>query len=257
MKALIALLMLAVSQPSQPQVVAALRAALAPALQGFPETDDTGASPKSNNVEALWMVRPPDPGENSIEVLANPLNQVNQQNAARAMALIERNIEAAQRRAAAQYDRAVAEAKRTGKSQEVDGVTLADEGIEGAKIDAESHLTVEVLFNQPSYKFTIASSAQPQVTAMKVPGAAIGIPAHAYKDELGERFAEAETIVYLGHVAAPAVDKTGDHSYELSAASQPSSAPISSVVVRLKGNDVLMAEVLRKAEWNALLELMK
>jgi hypothetical protein len=29
------------------------------------------------------------------------------------------------------------------------------------------------------------------------------------------------------------------------------------VVVRLKGNDVLMAEVLRKADWNALLELMK
>ena len=40
------------------------------------------------------------------------------------MAQIENNIQAAQRRAALQYDRAVSEAKRTGKSQEVDGVTL-------------------------------------------------------------------------------------------------------------------------------------
>lgn len=257
MRALIALLMLAVSQPSQEQVMTALRAALAPALQAFPETDDTGASPIGNNTEALWMVRPPEPGENRIEVLANPLNQVNQQTAARAMALIERNIEAAQRRAAEQYERAVAEARRTGKSQEVDGVTLADEGIEGAKIDAESHLTIEVLFNQPSYTFTIASSVEPRSVAIKIPGAAIGIPANTYKDELGERFAEAETLVYVGRVAAPSVDKTGDHSYELSAPPQPSSAPVSSAVVRLKGNDVLMADVLRKMDWTALLELMK
>ena len=43
------------------------------------------------------------------------------------MAQIEDNIQAAQRRAALQYDRAVSEARRTGKSQEVDGVTLGTE----------------------------------------------------------------------------------------------------------------------------------
>ena len=74
------------------------------------------------------------------------------------MAQIENNIEAAQRRAAAQYDRAVSEAKRTGKSQEVDGVTLSDEGVAGAKIDAESHVTIDVVFNEPSFTFDIASS---------------------------------------------------------------------------------------------------
>jgi hypothetical protein len=257
MKALMALLLLALSQPSPDRVIAALRAAVAPALQQFPETDDSGAMPKSNNTEALWMVRPPEPGEHIIEVLANPLNEANQLKATRAMALIERNIEAAQRRAAAQYERAVSEAKRTGKSQDVDGVTLSDEGIEGAKIDAESHLTIEVLFSQPSYRFTIASAVEPQISPLQVPGVAMGVPANTYKDDLGERFAEAHTIVFLGRVARPAVDKTGDHSYEVSAASTPPSTPISSVVIHLRGNDVLMAEVLRKTDWNALLELMR
>src|SRR6185295_6253992 len=105
--------------------------ALAPALQPFPETDDSGAAPRGGGTDALWMVRPPEAGERIIEVIANPLNEANQAKA---------------NRAAAQYDAAVAEAKRTGKSQDVDGVTLGDEGIDGAKIDAESHLTIEVLF---------------------------------------------------------------------------------------------------------------
>ena len=77
------------------------------------------------------------------------------------MAQIENNIEAAQRRAAAQYERAVAEAKRTGRSQDVDGVTLSDEGLAGARIDAESHVTIDVAFNEPSYRVEIASSVQP------------------------------------------------------------------------------------------------
>jgi len=241
----------------QDRVMQAFRTALAPALQQFPETDDSGAAPRGGGTDALWMVRPPDAGERVIEVIANPLNAANQARANRAMALIERNIQAAQRKAAAQYDAAVAEAKRTGKSQDVDGVTLGDEGIDGAKIDAESHLTIEVLFNQPAYKFTIASSTQPQARTMAVPGAVIAIPANVYKDERGDRYAEAETMVFLGSVATPSTNKVGDHSYELSAASKPSSAPIASLVVRLKGNDVLMADLLRKADWKALLELMK
>ena len=88
------------------------------------------------------------------------------------MAQIQNNIEAAQRRAAAQYDRAVAEAKRTGKSQEVDGITLGDEGVAGAKIDAESHVVIEVAFDQPSYTFEVASSIRPAPsTQASIPGA--------------------------------------------------------------------------------------
>jgi len=190
-------------------------------------------------------------------VLANPLNASNQARANRAMAMIERNIEAAQRRAAAQYEAAVAEAKRTGKSQDVDGVTLGDEGIDGAKIDAESHLTIEVLSNQPAYQFTMSSATQPQAKTLQVPGTVIAMPSNVFKDDRGEHFAEAETIVFLGNVAPPSINKSGDHSYELSASSKPAPAPTASLVVRMKGNEVLMADLLRKADWNSLTELLK
>jgi hypothetical protein len=241
----------------QDRVMQVVRTALAPGLQQFPETDDSGAAPRGGSPDPLWMVRPPEAGERIIEVLANPLNEANQARANRAMARIERNIQAAQRRATAQYEAAVAEAKRTGKSQDVDGVTLGDEGIDGAKIDAESHLTIEVLVNQPAYKFTIASSVEPKASLAKVPGLAIAVPANVYKDDRGERYAEAEAMVFLGSIATPATTKIGDHSYELSAAAKPSPGPISSLVVRFKGNDALMADLLRKADWTALLELMK
>ena len=69
-------------------------------------------------------------------------------------------------RATAQYDRAVAEAKRTGKSQDVDGVTLNDEGIAGARIDADSHVAIEVAFNQPSYHFNVASGTMPHPSVL-------------------------------------------------------------------------------------------
>ena len=97
----------------------------------------TGIAARRRQHDPLWMVRPLQPGDRTIDVLANPLNEVNQAKATRAMAQIERSIQAAQRRADLQYERAIAEAKRTGKSQDVDGVTLSDEGLAGARIDAE------------------------------------------------------------------------------------------------------------------------
>src|SRR6478735_1195957 len=134
------------------RVMTAVRTAMAPALP-FPDADDSGSLPVGGDTAVPWMVLPLQPGDSAIEVVANPLNPVNQVRAARAMAQIQANVEAAQRRAEQQFDRAVAEAKRTGKSQEVDGVTLADEGVAGAKIDADSHVTIEVAVNQPSYQY--------------------------------------------------------------------------------------------------------
>jgi hypothetical protein len=209
------------------------------------------------------MVRQLEPVDQTIEVIANPLNAVNQLRAARAMAQIENNIESAQRRAAAQYDRAVAEAKRSGKSQDVDGVTLADEGVAGAKIDADSHVSIEVAFNQPAYQFHVSSSIQPAAsTQVTIPGAVavIVVPSNTYRDERlgGDRYAEADTLVFLGRVAAPEVQKRADHSFEVSASGTPPDGPaISSLVLRLRGNELLIADLLRKSNWNALLELLR
>lgn len=252
-------LLLASQQDLDREVMLRMQAAMAPVIQQFPETDDTGTTPKGNNTDALWMVRPPEPGEKSIEILANPLNDQNQRQAARAMALIEKNIEAAQRRAAAQYERAVAEAKRTGKSQEVDGVSLSDEGIEGARIDAESQVTIDVAFNHAAYRYLINAPADPvkatQPGAMTIISFAPGV----YKDDARQdRFFAAETVVFLGRLAEPVVTKRGDNSYELFTNATPTDrSGLNTLVVRYKGNEALVKELVSKTLWNQLLELTK
>lgn len=239
---------------TEARVMSAVSAAMKQALP-FPQTDRTGTVPVDGNTEPLWMVRPPDPGTMTIEVLANPLNAVNQLRAERAMAQIQNNIESAQRRAAAQYDRAVAEAKRTGQSQEVDGVTLNDEGVAGQKIDAESHVSIEVASRQPSYAFEVTSAMESRSTTTMQDGrVVIGVPASTYRDEgLGvERYAEAQTFVFLGRIPPPQVRHLANRSFEIVA-----TADVPSMVVRLRGNETLIADLLSKTDWNSLLELLK
>lgn len=246
----------------QARVMTAVRAAVTPALP-FPASDESGALPANGNTDALWMVRPMQPDDQSIEIVANPLNDVNQLRATRAMAQIEHNIEAAQRRATAQYDRAVAEAKRTGRSQEVDGVTLSDEGVAGAKIDADSHVAIEVFFNRPTYLFALASGIAPSPsTEAEIAGAVavLALPSNVFRDEKlnTEHYSEAQRLVFLGRVTPPQVNKRGENVFEVSAAATASDhAAIANLVVRLRGNEALVAEVLRKTDWGSLLELLK
>ena len=259
MKLLTIILVAVLGQPTPgdaDRIVAAVRSAMAPALP-FPNSDEDGALPANGNTEALWMVRPLQPGDRSIEVIANPLNEVNQLRATRAMAQIENNVQAAQRRAALQYERAVSEAKRTGKSQEVDGVTLADEGVAGAKIDAESHVTIAVSANETSFKFELDSSIQPALsTQVSIPGAVavIATPSNTFRDRDTniERYAEAQTFVFLGRVAVPEVQKRADNDFEVFA-----TATSPAMVIRLRGHEGLIADLLRKTDWNSLLELMR
>ena len=71
-------------------------------------------------------------------------------------------------------------------------------------------------------------------------------------DDHVERYAEAQTIVFLGRVTPPEVQKQADHLFGVSAAT---AAP--SLIVRLRGNETLIADLLRKTDWNSLLELLK
>jgi hypothetical protein len=241
---------------AQDSVVKAVRAAMAPALP-YPDTDDSGSLPVDNDSEALWMVIPPQPGDETFEVVANPLNRINQARAARAMKQIEENVEAAQRRASAQFERAVADAQRTGKSQPVDGVTLADEGIAGARIDADSHVTIDVRSNQGAYRFEIESALAPAPSTqppLPAGAAVIAVAANTFRDDQAgaDRYAEAQTVVLLGKLT-PQVSKFADHSYEVAAIA----ATPSSIVVKMRGNELLIADLLRKTNWTALLELIK
>ena len=243
------------------RVMARVRSALV-AGAGFPASDEHGSLPADGKTTALWMVRPHQPGDRAIEILANPLNEDYQRRAAKAMAQIETSIEAAQRRAEQQYERAIAEAKRTRKSQDVDGVTLSDEGVAGARIDADSHLTIDVMFNQASYQVEIASSVEPAASRqVTIPGATvIAVPSNVFRDDKGvERLCEAAAFVFLGRVTPPDVRARGEDRYDVTAAATPSETgtAISSMVIRLRGNDVLLADLLRKGNWASLLELLK
>ena len=205
------------------RVMTAVRAAVAPALP-FPASDELGSLPADGKANAPWLVKPLQAGDRTIEVLANPLNEEHQRRATKAMAQIEASIEAAQRRADVQYERAIAEARRTGRSQDVDGVTLSDEGLAGERIDAESHVTIDVSFNQPASGGVTISST----------------PASVYRDDNGvERFREGQSTVSLGRTQ-PAPD-----------------AALSSLVITLRGNEDLIADLLKKSNWTSLLELLQ
>jgi hypothetical protein len=219
-------------------VMTAVRNAMAPALP-FPASDEAGSLPVGGNTAARWMVRPPQPDERTIEVLANPLNEANQARAARAM---------------------VAEARRTGRSQEVDGVTLSDEGLAGARIDAESHVTIDVAFNQPTYTFTVSSSVEPALARQVViPGAAavVTVPSNVYRAGGIELLCEGQSQIYLGGMNQPDVKRTGDDQYQVTAGDTTPSGSGKTLVLRLRGNEMLIADVLKKTDWNALLELLK
>ena len=206
------------------RVMARVRSALLPALP-FPASDGLGSLPADGRSGAAWMIKPHQPGDRAIEILANPLNEEYQRRAARAMAQIEQSIEAAQRRAELQYERAIAEAKRTRRSQDVDGVTLSDEGVAGARIDAESHVTIDVSFNE-----AVAAGVSISTTPSNVSRGDDGI----------ERFREAQSTVSIG-------------------ARLPSSTTpgVSSLVIRLRGNETLIGDLLRKSDWASLVELLQ
>lgn len=247
------------------RVMTVVRAALAPALP-FPDTDDTNSVPANNSTTVLWMVRPLQPGERTIEVMANPLNEINQARANRAMAQIGVAIDAAQRRAEAQYERALAEAKRTGRSQDVDGVGLSDEGVAGVRIDAEGHVTIDVDYNQPVYAFAVASSIEPAVSKLvTVEGAVavITVPSNVYRGKTAqgteERFAPAETVVFFGTLTTPEVRGRSDAAFDVTASAVSSASPavVRTMAIRFRGNEVLIADLLRNADWKQVLELLK
>ena len=52
----------------------------------------------------------------------------------------------------------------------------------------------------------------------------------------------------------------GGHDYEVTASATPSdpgTPAVASLVIRLRGNETLIAEILRKTDWSSLLEHLK
>lgn len=262
MLAIVALLLAApaAAQGTQGErIMGAVRAAMAPALP-FPETTADGSVPFNNNTEALWMTSSDHSGQ-TIDILANPLNAVVQLRATRAMAQIDTNIQAAQRRASAQYEAAVTEARRTGRSQAVDGVTLNDEGVAGERIDAESYASVYVEFGQREYRFTVRGTMEPsRMPSFPHPDAVVlMVPGHVYRDDDGvEHYAESHRIVLLGRNLESKVTKQKDGLYVVTATpTTPATGGLDALTLHMRGNSELVSAILEKTDWGRVLELLK
>jgi hypothetical protein len=241
------------------RVMTAVRAAMAPALP-FPATAPDGSVPVNNNTEALWMIAA-DQDSQTISIVANPLNAVVQLRATRAMAQIDNNIQAAQRRATAQYEAAVAEARRTGRSQNVDGVSLNDEGVAGERIDAESYASISVEFHEREYRFLVPGSMEPsRVESFPIADTQVlTVPGHLYRDEAGiEHFAESHRIILMGRNLDARVTKSKDGVFVVTAvATTAATEGLDTLTLHIRGNSELGADLLAKTNWTQLLELLK
>jgi hypothetical protein len=104
-------------------------------------------------------------------------------------------------------------------------------------------------------KFDVVSPVEPAVSAPPaIPGAVavLTTPSSTYRDHASvERFAEAQTAIFLGRMTPPEVRKRADHTFEVVSTAAPGS-----LVVRLRGNEVLIADLLRKTNWPQVLELI-
>jgi hypothetical protein len=87
------------------------------------------------------------------------------------------------------------------------------------------------------------------------------VPSNVYRSKTAERteekYGQAETLVYFGGVAAPEVRARGENVFEVVASAAPGgTSPGHSLVVRLRGNEVLIADILAKANWKQVLDLL-
>jgi multidrug efflux pump subunit AcrA (membrane-fusion protein) len=241
----LALAPLAAAQPS-PQV-AALVEAVRPALP-FPPADDSGTVPEGRSEASRWFVIwPQAPDETQIVARANPLHPDTQKTVAAAEAVIQRAVAAAERKAQAAYDRALDELKRTGKSADLDGISLDDEGAAGQQLDAELELTIALVDAAP---FEIASGVEPEVSS----GPAgvtwqVTVPPNTYSEtaagERRDRFAASEVRLLIGPAARPSVSRRGDRRFAIA-------PPAGAAMVVLRGNDTLLKQVLAGADWTRL-----
>jgi hypothetical protein len=250
--ALAALLFSAAAQaPADQRLVAALVDALKPALP-YPEADEHDL-PVNGSTAPLWIVRWPDSGAARVEVIANPLNAENQERANKADVEIQRAVMAAQQKAQAQYERAVAEFEKTGRTNAIEGITLGDEGIAGERFDASNRLVVTIA-RQPEYRVQVASSSEPAVSTTPF-AAIVRIGANVFRDRAAagqpeqQRFHAGEAYVVFGVAAPPVVTRTGPTAFQIVASPEASAR---TAMVSLRGNEGMLEHVLLKADWEGI-----
>lgn len=239
------------------RVRSALVDALRPALPYPDATDEDTAA--NGDTAAPWVVRWPaadDPAP-VVTVVANTLNRENQARARAADAEIQRAVMAVQQRTQEQYDRAVTEFARSGRvAAPVESVTLDDEGLAGARIDASTRVTIAIEIGEPRHIVEIRSSVPP-VVSQDVPGAVlVKVPENVYRDRADADAPEtahlhvAEARLWFGPMAPPLITEPGTGRYVVTVASAPQNT-----CIRIEGNEAFVDQILQKTDWKRLAAL--
>ena len=238
-------------EAAQRALVTALRAALP-----FPEARPDG-TPVDGGVDAVWTVLWPDPGAGTVEVLANPLNAANRERALAVEKAIQQSAMRSQRRSQGDYEQALEDFQRTGRVSGIREISLDDDGVAGARYDAESHLVVSVRSLDDTLSFDVATAVAPEVvTGVTGPAVVIRVPANVYKEEADpgappdEQFCADQAWLVFG-AAGPASMAPGDGVPRVGV-TVPVAPGRGGAVVSISGNPALVEQALREADWSVL-----
>jgi hypothetical protein len=231
--------------------MASMMAAVRPALP-FPASSADGELPADNSAQSKWfVVWPSEPDDDRIVVKANPLHPETQKAGAEAMDRINAAVAAAERKAQAAYDKALSDLRRTGKTTDIETITLDDEGVAGERIDAE--LEVVIALQDPAAPFEIASAVAPTIVA-GTGGVTwiVSVPGNTYRatrgTDLREHFRAAETRLYFGAIQKPHITRKGDEPlYSVVVAPAPGA-----FAVVLRGNEPLVKQLTTGGNWSTL-----
>lgn len=229
----------------------ALKEALAPALP-FPAARPDG-TPETGGADAVWTVRWAPPDEPRVEVLANPLNDENRRRALAAEQAIQKAAMQAQRRSQADYEQALSDFQRTGRTSEIREISLRDDGVAGERYDAESQLTVSAERIDTPRTLAVAGGSRPEAVAVAPDASAVlRVPASTYLEEGPDgvpgalRYAPEQAWILVGGLAADPPSGPDAASPDVTV------SPVDrrgGVLVWIRGNAELVEQIVTRGAW--------
>lgn len=234
----------------------ALVDALSPALP-FPAARDDG-TPESGAATPVWTVRWAEGGEPFVEVLANPLNDGNRQRALAAEKAIQTAAMQAQRRSQSDYEQALTDFKRTGRTSAIREISLDDDGVAGERFDAESQLTVSAELVEAPRTVTVMTGLGPEIVT-DVPGASAAVRVHAntYVEDGADglpgtaHYCAEQAWIFIGAIGPHIGPASGGSQVDIDVSVRETSRR-AGILVWIRGNADLVDQVVKRAAWAGL-----